>query len=88
MHNELDSKVVLEVFEKIQRLGEPYEDGHILEGIVARSDFDGYSVNLSGSGVSLQLNFHQSYHFDYDSEQAKARFMAKVDYIHRHFNDR
>lgn len=86
MRNELDNKVVLDVFEKVQRMGEPYEDGHILEGIVARSDFDGYSVHLSGSGVSLQLNFHQSYRFDYASDKEKEQFMAKLDYIHRHFN--
>ncbi|ATG73246.1 DUF3081 domain-containing protein [Zobellella denitrificans] len=86
MHNELDNRVVLEVFDKIRRFGEPYEDGHMLEGIVARSDFDGYSVHLSGSGVTLQLNFHQSYHFDYASDKLKEQFMAKVEYIHRHYN--
>ncbi|WP_116472373.1 DUF3081 domain-containing protein [Zobellella maritima] len=87
MRNELDNRVVLDVFEKVQRFGEPHEHGHILEGIVATSDFDGYSVNLSGSGVSLQLNFHQSYRFDYASDKAKEQFMAKLDYIHRHFNN-
>ncbi|PSJ45859.1 DUF3081 domain-containing protein [Zobellella taiwanensis] len=86
MHNELDNKVILDVFDKIQRLGEPHEDGRRLEGIVARSDFDGYSITLSGSGVSLQLNFHQSYHFDYASDRLKEQFMAKIDYIHRNFN--
>ncbi|MCT7655396.1 DUF3081 domain-containing protein [Oceanimonas sp. NS1] len=87
MQNELDNRVILEVFDKIRRFGEPYEDGHMLEGIVATSDFDGYSVVLSGSGVTLQLNFHQSYHFEYDSATIKEQFMSKVDYIHRHFNE-
>lgn len=88
MQNELNNKVVLEVFDKIRRFGEPYEEGHMLEGIVASSDFDGYSVVLSGSGVTLQLNFHQSYEFDYSSEKLKGQFMDKIDHIHRHYNDR
>ena len=88
MQNELNNKIVLEVFDKIQRFGEPHEDGHMLDGIVASSDFDGYSVVLSGSGVTLQLNFHQSYHFDYASDTLKDQFMAKLDYIHRHYNER
>lgn len=87
MQNELDNRIILEVFDKIRRFGEPYEDGHMLEGIVAKSDFDGYSVVLEGSGVTLQLNFHQSYHFDYATNGLKEQFMAKVDYIHRHFNE-
>ncbi|MFD1007761.1 MULTISPECIES: DUF3081 family protein [Oceanisphaera] len=88
MQNELNNKVVLEVFDKIRRFGEPYEDGHRLDGVVASSDFDGYSAVLSGSGVTLQINFHQSYEFDYSSEKLKGQFMDKIDYIHRHYNDR
>ena len=88
MQNELNNKVVLEVFDKIRNFGEPYEDGHILEGIIASSDFEGYSVLLSGSGVTSQLNFHQSYKFDYASEKLKSQFMEKIDYIHRHYNNR
>ncbi|MGO1247330.1 MAG: DUF3081 family protein [Oceanisphaera sp.] len=88
MQNELDNMVVLEVFDKIRRFGEPYQEGHRLDGIIASSDFDGYTVVLSGNEVTLQLNFHQSYEFDYSSEKLKAQFMDKIDYIHRHYNDR
>ena len=93
MENELNNKVVLEVFDKIRNHGTPYEDGpmlesHILEGVVASSDLDGYSVYLSGNGVTLQLNFHQSYKFEYESEKRKAQFMDKINYIHRNYNNR
>ncbi|ART79629.1 DUF3081 domain-containing protein [Oceanisphaera avium] len=88
MENELNNKVVLEVFDKIRNFGQVHEHGHMLEGIVASSDFDGYSILLSGNGVTLQLNFHQSYKFEYESERLKSQFMDKIDYIHRHYNHR
>ena len=88
MENELNNKVVLEVFDKIRNHGEPYEDGHMLEGVIASSDLDGYSVYLSGNGVTLQLNFHQIYKFEYESEKRKAQFMEKINYIQRNYNNR
>lgn len=88
METELNNKVVLEVFDKIRRFGTPTEDGHRLDGIIASSDFDGYSVFLSDGIVTLQLNFHQSFDFDYENERQKSQFMDKINHIHRHYNDR
>lgn len=81
MKNEIDSKFVLSVFEKIRQHGEQTEEGHRLEGIKASTDFDGYTLFLSDALVSLSFGFHNQYHFDYDSQEQYDQFYKKLTYI-------
>ncbi|MEC7824638.1 MAG: DUF3081 family protein, partial [Pseudomonadota bacterium] len=46
MKNELDSKFVLQVFDKIRNNGEQVEEKYRLEGVLAFTDFDGYTLYM------------------------------------------
>lgn len=78
MKNELDSRFVLAVYEKIKQHGKEVEGGHILEGIKAYTDFDGYTVFLEDAQVKLRFGFHNQYHFDYEKEEHYEKFEKKL----------
>ena len=46
MKNDIDAKMLLRVYEKITSLGKKSSEGHSFEGVIAFSDFDGYTVYL------------------------------------------
>ena len=46
MKNEMDSKFILSIFEKIRENGEKKGEGYFLGGITAFSDYDGYTCLL------------------------------------------
>ena len=54
MKNELDSKFVLRVFDKIRQEGEETEGKHRLEGVVAYTDFDGYTLYINDAKVAKE----------------------------------
>lgn len=81
MKNELDSRFVLAVFEKIREKGQPHKEGHILEGVAAYTDLDGYTVFLEDAKVALRFGFHNQYHFDYDKEEHYEQFVKKLKAI-------
>jgi hypothetical protein len=86
MKNELESRLVLSVFEKIRQHGEVKSDAqfdkvHFLEGVSAATDFDGYTLYLKDASVSLNFGFHNQYHFDSDSHEQVEQFEKKLLYI-------
>lgn len=81
MKNEVDSKFVLQVFEKIRLHGEQSEQGHFLEGINAYTDFDGYTLYLTDALVTLSFGFHNQYHFDYEQSEHLEQFQKKLKHI-------
>ncbi|MDF2180045.1 DUF3081 domain-containing protein [Aliiglaciecola sp. CAU 1673] len=81
MKNELDSKFVLAVFEKIRLLGEKTEEGHVLEGVTAWTDFDGYTVYLQDHQVQLSWGFHNQYHYQYDNAEQLEQFLTRLRHI-------
>lgn len=81
MKNEIDILQVMRVFEKIRSQGEARDDGHYLDGVTARSDFDGYTLYLSDAQSTLTVFFHNKYHFDYPSEQALEDFTKRLHAI-------
>lgn len=85
MKNEIDSKFVLSVFEKIRQQGEQTEEGYRLEGIKASTDFDGYTLFLSDALVSLSFGFHNQYHFDYDSQEQYDQFYKKLTHVNENY---
>lgn len=78
MKNELDSRFILGIFEKIRQKGKPHEDGYILEGVKAYTDHDGYTVFLQDAHVQLRFGFHNQYHFDYEKEEHYHQFEKKL----------
>ena len=85
MRNEIDSKFVLAVFEKIRLHGKQEDDKYFLEGIFASTDFDGYTLYLSDALVNLSFGFHNQYHFDYDQQEHFEQFSKKLDYINQNY---
>ena len=81
MKNELDSKFLLSVFEKVRQNGEKDGEVHILEGVKAYTDFDGYTLFIEDALVKLSFGFHNQYHFDYESNSHYEAFEKKLKYI-------
>ncbi len=78
MKNELESKFLLQVFDKIRQSGEKKDDKYLLNGIVAFTDHDGYTLFIEDAKVKLQFGFHNQYRFDYPSQEAYGQFEKKL----------
>ncbi|MGS2721803.1 DUF3081 domain-containing protein [Paraglaciecola aestuariivivens] len=81
MKNDIDSKFILNVFEKIRQQGEQKDGHYFLQGINAYTDFDGYTIFLEDALVQLRFGFHNQYHFDYAKEQDLEQFLKKLKAI-------
>ena len=85
MKNELESKFLLQVFDKIRQSGEKKDDKYLLNGIVAFTDHDGYTLFIEDAKVKLQFGFHNQYHFDYPSQDAYEQFEKKLKEIDKQY---
>ncbi|MFC3120855.1 DUF3081 family protein [Agaribacter flavus] len=90
MKNELDTKKLLRVFDKIRKHGESKKNEqkgtvHFLEGLTAYTDFDGYTVFIEDATVSLSFGFHNQYHFEYEDSSQLSNFEKKIDNIDERF---
>ena len=81
MKNEIDSKQILRVYEKIRENGEAINGQHQLGGLNAFTDFDGYTVFIEDAFVKLRFGFHNQYHFDYESAEHLMQFEKKLSAI-------
>ncbi|MFT4724898.1 MAG: hypothetical protein ACI84K_002102 [Pseudohongiellaceae bacterium] len=81
MKNDIDSKFVLIVFDKITKHGEKKGDEHFLMGIKGYTDFDGYTLFIEDAQVKLNFGFHNQYHFDYEKEEHFEKFIKKLKAI-------
>jgi len=81
MKNDLDSKLLLRVFEKTRQHGEHKDQFYVLDGIKAYTDFDGYTVYMEDALVKLTFGFHNQYHFDYQSQSDFTAFEKKLKNI-------
>lgn len=86
MKDDLNVRMILSVFEKIQDHGEHQEGRRVLEGVAGFTDHDGYTVFLEGFNVKLRTGFHNTYHLDYDSERAFENFVNKLKYIDQNYD--
>ena len=85
MKNEIDSKLILSVFEKIRQNGQQSDEGYLLDGVRASTDFDGYTLYLSDALVSLSFGFHNQYHFEYQSQEQFEQFYKKLNGIQQQY---
>ena len=81
MRNELDSKFLLRVFDKVSKHGTKEDTAHALEGVKAYTDFDGYTVYIEDALVKLSFGFHNQYHFDYQKQADFDAFEKKLKNI-------
>ena len=85
MKNDIDSKFVLTVFDKIITHGEKNGDEHFLMGIKVFTDFDGYTLFIEDALVKLNFGFHNQYHFDYEKEEHFEKFVKKLKAIQQQY---
>ncbi len=85
MKNELDTKYLLQVFDKIRQFGEKQGDEYHLKGIKAFTDLDGYTLFIEDAKVKLSFGFHSQYHFDYESRDDYENFEKKLKAIDREY---
>ena len=85
MKNELDTKLILRVFDKITQHGEKQDSAHMLNGVKAFTDFDGYTVYIEDALVKLSFGFHNQYHFDYEKTSDFEAFEKKLKSIDTEF---
>lgn len=81
MKNQLDIQRLLRIFTLIQQHGDKTEQGHLLHGLTASSDFDGYTLTISDQQVCLNLFFHSKYKFDYPNNQALETFERRLKQV-------
>lgn len=85
MKNELESRFILSVFDKISKQGSKREDGYFLEGIKAYTDHDGYTLFFEDALVQLRFGFHNQYHYEYDKTEHLEQFLKKLRSIDAEF---
>lgn len=81
MKNNLDSKFLLAVFEKVRKNGKKKGEQYSLGGIIVYTDFDGYTLFIEDALVKLRFGFHNQYHFDYASSSDYEAFEKKLKAI-------
>ena len=86
MKNELDSRFILSVFDKIHKHGDVKDSVHHLEGVKAYTDHDGYTVFLEDALVQLRFGFHNQYHYEYESSDHLEQFEKKLKHIHNEYD--
>ncbi|GAB1258799.1 hypothetical protein NBRC116494_33010 [Aurantivibrio plasticivorans] len=91
LDEKIDVKFVLHVLEKIVTHGHRDETRefptHQLEGIFASSDLDGYNVVLFNEYVSLTIQFHSKYVFEYNNQRERLLFLEKLEHIQRAYSN-
>jgi hypothetical protein len=85
MKNEIDSKFVLSVFEKMRQHGEKQDEKYVLGGLEAFTDFDGYTLFIEDALVKLRFGFHNQYDFEYAKEEHFEQFMKKMSAIEQNY---
>ena len=81
MKNDVDSKFLLAVFEKVRTHGKQEDGVYLLDGIKAFTDFDGYTLYIEDALVKLSFGFHNQYRFDYESASHFEAFEKKLKAI-------
>lgn len=84
MKNELDTRLILSVFEKIRQHGKQIDGVYHYEGVKAYTDYDGYTVFIEDALVQLRFGFHNQYHFEYEKREHLEQFEKKIKAIDKH----
>ena len=85
MKNELDSKFLLKVFDKIRQHGKKDGEKYQLNGITAFTDLEGYNVFVEDAKTKLQFGFHNQYPFAYPKPDAFDQFEKKLKQIDKEY---
>lgn len=79
--HEFNLSFALKSFSKIAQLGVRKDGGHIYNGIMAQSSYDGYTITLSNADVELSIFFHNKHKITFKNKLALDDFLAKIENI-------
>ena len=74
----IESGLVLRAYQKIVDQGERQGATHVLGGLTASSDYDGYGITLSDGAVSARVLFHNRVQIDAPSRKALETFRQRL----------
>lgn len=90
MEHKLDSKLLMDVYSKIEKHGKPVDtewgQGHLLDGVQVSSGFDGYELFFDNSRVQLTLGFHNTWHSNAASEKLLDEFISQLERIKQQYD--
>jgi hypothetical protein len=80
-HRALDFHKILLASENIRMHGDKIADYYILDGVSLNTGYDGYSITLKSSKVSLTLHFHNTFNLESPSRLDTENFFKQLDGI-------
>ncbi|MFT6791525.1 MAG: hypothetical protein ACJA04_000727 [Cellvibrionaceae bacterium] len=83
MSEKIEVRKALGVIDYIFSEGEKDGDAYVLNGLRAKSDFDGYTVTLMNDYVTLNIYFHNKFRFEYSSKKERDQFLEKMDLLYK-----
>ncbi|MAD76871.1 MAG: hypothetical protein CML20_19150 [Rheinheimera sp.] len=90
MHNELDGKLLLNVYAKVEKHGKAVDTDHgagfTLDGLTVSQGFDGYEVYFQSAKVQLTLGFHHKWHSDAQNEKDMDTFIELIKHINNQYS--
>lgn len=88
MHEQkIETRLLFSVFEKVRTHGKPHDDGWMLDGLIAKSDVDGYNISLEDSFASVSIHFHNTVSVQCEKERHLDEFLSKIELIDRQYDD-
>jgi hypothetical protein len=79
MSEKIEVGNALRVFQAVIDNGTKTDKGYELDGLVADTGFDGYTVTLGDGAVTLTLMFHQTFSVDSPNSRAIENFIKRLD---------
>ncbi len=77
----INIRKALRVTQTVMDKGVKEDNAYRYKGLYASSDFDGYTAMLYNDYVSLHINFHNTFTFEYSNSKARDAFLEKVNSI-------
>ena len=77
----VSAATALRAYQVIVSDGAASPDGRELDGVLAASDFDGYTISLSDRLVTVRLLFHNQLAIDSPSGKALEAFVKRIERI-------
>ncbi|MET1255702.1 DUF3081 family protein [Aliikangiella maris] len=88
MKNRLDLQLALRAFQKIIDFGTKKDNEYILNGLIASTDFDGYTLFIRDEHVCLSIFFHHKYELDSDNQIHNLQFFEKMENIDKKYKQK
>jgi len=78
MTDKIDLKKVLQAFQTIVNNGKKVGSEYVLNGLIASSDVDGYTITIRNEYVILNILFHNKFTVDFPNLKEKTLFFEKI----------